>query len=127
MLFSKKPNLTREDSLAARPLRNSAARIEPAAGGARVTIPLTSPRWGRWLFRYPAGATKTFELDSVGSFVWDCCDGRTTVKQIIRRLANEYNLNLREAEVSTLAFLKMLASKGLIGLAMDAKDASRIG
>ena len=71
----------------------------------------------------PAGATKTFELDPLGLFVWQACDGKTPVRQVIKRLARHYNLNEREAEVSTLAFLRTLMRKGLIGIpAKDAKD-----
>jgi len=40
-----------------------------------------------------------------------------------RTLAARYHLNEREAEVSTLAFLRTLMRKGLIGIpAKDAKD-----
>jgi hypothetical protein len=66
------------------------------------------------VFRVPPGATKTFELDAIGVFVWRHCDGRHTVQQIIRKLATEYRLNLREAEVPTIKFLHTLARKGLI-------------
>jgi hypothetical protein len=61
---------------------------------------------------------KTFELDELGKFVWDACDGKTAVRQIIRRLAERYNLNQREAEVATVAFLQTLTRKGLIGMAV---------
>ena len=61
-------------------------------------------------------ATKTFEFDSIGLFVWNLCDGKTSVQQIIRMLAREYRLNLREAEVPTLQFLQTLAKKGLIAM-----------
>ena len=61
---------------------------------------------------------KTFELDELGKFVWDACDAKTSVRQIIRKLAKRYNLNDREAEVATVAFLKTLTSKGLIGMAV---------
>jgi hypothetical protein len=79
-------------------------------GGALLALPLT----GRGIFRVPAGATRTFELDEMGLFVWDCCDGQISSEQILRRLAEHYKLNLREAEVSTMKFLEMLARRGLI-------------
>jgi hypothetical protein len=62
---------------------------------------------------------KTFELDELGKFVWDTCDGKTAVRQIIRRLADRYNLNDREAEVATVAFLRTLTRKGLVGMAIE--------
>lgn len=122
MMLKKKPSLTHDEALEARPLRLAAAKLEASAdGSAKVKAPMRPPRWGGWLFRMPEGATKTFELDSVGVFVWDCCDGKTSVKQIIHKLSKKYDLNLREAEVSSLTFLQTLARKGLIGMQVDKK------
>jgi hypothetical protein len=121
MLFKKKPDLSRADALAARPMRVSATVSRDQSGGAKVKVELKGPRWGGWLFKMPAGASKTYELDELGLFVWDACDGKTSVQQVIRKLAKQYNLNLREAEVATVKFLQMLTSKGLIGLSMKRK------
>jgi hypothetical protein len=82
----------------------------------RVTVPMKPAKWAAWVLRVPDGARKTFELDALGKFVWDACDGRTTVRQIIRRLAKQYSLNEREADVATTAFLNTLARKGLIAV-----------
>ena len=112
-----KPATTKPQMLAARPAR--LVDVEPAAvteNSWRLTVPLRTARWAGWLLRVPGGATKTFELDPLGKFVWDACDGRTSVRQIIRRLAKRYNLNDREAEVATLAFLHTLVKKGLLGM-----------
>ncbi|MEO6435978.1 MAG: PqqD family protein, partial [Tepidisphaeraceae bacterium] len=105
------------------------------AGGGKwtLTIPLRSAArgtggagWASRILRVPEWATKTFELDELGKFVWDACDGETTVAQLIRRLAKQYNLNEREAEVATLAFLNTLARRGLIGVAAYAGKKTRI-
>jgi hypothetical protein len=120
MMLKKKPSITHEQALAARPLRSSDANIDLCDdGGAKLRAPMRPPRWGGWLFRMPENAKKTFELDSVGVFVWNCCDGKTSVKQIIHKLSKKYDLNLREAEVSSLAFLQTLAKKGLIGMQVE--------
>ena len=111
--------LTRDEALDARPVRTPDARLTRAddggTGGARLLVPLRAPRRFAWLLRFPAGATKTFELDAIGLFVWERCDGKTTVKQIIQQLGARYNLGPRQAEVPTVQFLRTLASKGLIG------------
>ena len=118
-LSRRNPNVTRDDALRAVPRRLADVEIEPTSdGGGRLKVPLAPPRWGRWVFRVPSGATKTFELDAIGVFVWRHCDGNHTVQQIIRKLATEYRLNLREAEVPTIPFLHTLARKGLIGLSL---------
>jgi hypothetical protein len=46
-------------------------------------------------------------------------DGRNTVRAIIETFAREYQLNLREAEVSILAYLRMLAGRGMMVLAVE--------
>ena len=117
MFRSREPGVTKTQMLAARPTRLVDA--EPVAAGDdawRLTVPLATAGWAGWILRVPPGATKTFELDALGKFVWDACDGRTNVRQVIARLAKRYNLNEREAEVATIAFLHTLVRKGIIGM-----------
>jgi hypothetical protein len=103
--------------LSAKPLRLADTDpVELAAGQWRVTVPLKPTGWAARFLRVPANVTKTFELDELGKLVWDACDGKTSVRQVIRKLAGRYHLNEREAEVATLAFLRTLMRKGLIGI-----------
>ncbi len=120
--FQNKSKPTPTEALAAKPLRLSDAEPrEHAPGQWRLTVPLKPAGWAARFLRVPANVTKTFELDELGKLVWDACDGRTSVRQVIRKLAGRYHLNEREAEVATLAFLRTLMRKGLIGI--PAKDA----
>ncbi len=113
----QKPAMSRQEALAASPVRLvQGETVETQDGGALLTVPLSPRGAGRWLFRIPEGASKTFELDALGWFVWQTCDGKTSVQQIIRLFAKRYHLNLREAEVSMLKFMEMLVRKGLIGM-----------
>jgi len=124
---SDKPD--KSDMLAARPVRADGAVEKLNANGTwQVTVSLKPTRWARLLFRAPGGGgagaggggmKKTFELDELGKFVWDACDGKTAVRRIIRKLADRYNLNQREAEVATVAFLQMLTRKGLVGISIQ--------
>lgn len=112
---SSKPS--REQVLAARPLRLVEAAPEPdGKGGAKLKIKLRQAKWAGMFFRMPDGATKTFELDEIGLLVWNACDGKTSVKRLIGSVAERYKVSPREAEVSTFAFLQMLVKKNLIGL-----------
>lgn len=115
----KKLEISREEALAAKPLVAVDAKIlRDESGSIKLLVPLKSPRWASWFFRLPEGSTKTFELDEIGAMVWECCNGKNSVQQIIRKLAGQYNLNLREAEVATIKFLQTLTRKGLIGLSV---------
>ena len=110
----EKPRLTQDQVLSACPIRLVTSDVQPRdGGGGAIKVPL-APR--RWPFRLPPGATKTFELDAVGVFVWNTLDGQTTVRELVERLAGHYHLNLREAQVPTLKFLEMLMRKGLVGM-----------
>mgnify|MGYP000490781525 CR=1 FL=1 len=116
---TRKPVVSREEALAARPFRAVEAALEETAdGGGRLTVEVRTTRTGRWFLRLPSQMKKTFEMDEMGLMVWRLCDGKTSVQQIIRKLAKRYNLNLREAEVPTVTFLRTLVKKGLVGMAV---------
>lgn len=113
--------LTREQSLEARPVRNPAVTYEPAGDGARLTVPVVPGRWVSLLLRILRfGArpnfrpTRTVELDRIGAFVWELCDGSRTVRDLASALAAREKLSRREAEHSLALFLKMLAERGLL-------------
>ena len=118
-MFRRKPRLTKSQMLDARPLRLSDAEPEEVSENKfLLKVQLRPTRIARLLLRVSTGATKTFELDPLGLFVYQSCDGKTPVRQVIKKLARRYHLNWREAEVATLQFLYTLAKKGLIGMAM---------
>jgi hypothetical protein len=99
--------------MASTPLRAAGAVVERReGGGARVKIPVSA----RWPFRMPRGAVKTFELDEMGLWVWDSCDGRRTLLEVITKFAEHYKLSVREAEVATTKFLQTLGSRRLMRL-----------
>jgi hypothetical protein len=117
MLFgNKKPKLTTAQALAAKPMHLVEAVMHvDDAGAGKLKVPIKSTRFFAKIFKMPEGATKTFEFDAIGVFVWESIDGRTTVQQLIRKLARKYSLSEREAAVSTNLFLQMLGKKSLIG------------
>lgn len=115
-LFRKRtPALTRQQQLASRPVRIVEGELVALEnGGATLKVKLRQRRIGL-LFRVPDGATKTFEFDPMGKFVWDHCDGKMSVQRIARKFATIFTVSEREAQVSTEQFLMMLAKKRLIG------------
>lgn len=110
--------------LSSRPTRNEALAWEKNdAGEVRITV----TRQDTWRVRllskvFYIPKQRTITLDEVGTQVWELCNGRTTVGQMIESLSGRYQLNRKEAEVSLLAYLKTLAQKRFIGFAVaDAK------
>ncbi len=104
----------------ARPYRNSEVVTHPQEDGSVV---LVAPLQGRvkGLAGWVAARTKTpperkFELESVGAFVWELCDGEHSFDLISRKLRERYKMNRLEADASLSAFLQMLGQRRLISL-----------
>lgn len=122
-MFRRKPKLlkiTREQSLAMRPVRMTDAEMDlDAAGNGKLRVPMRPTRLASFLGAKIPSRTKTFEFDPVGVFLWEQLDGKTSVEHVIRKIGKRYNLELRQAEASTTAFLKTLMQRGLVGMAVE--------
>lgn len=118
----KKPRLDAKQALEAKPVRLVDAQMSHLPDGGMLKVLMRQPKWGRTLFRLPENSTKTYEFDAIGVFVWDSIDGKTSVEQIILRLAKRYDLNMREAQVCTIKFFEMLLKRGLVGVPMKDQD-----
>ena len=118
---TKNSSLSRSEMLALRPLRNQtiAWTMKPAeeTPGAHLTVPRREDKFGQVMSRiFQIPSTKTIELDEFGAAVWEKCDGRHSVEQLVSFTAAAYKLNRRQAEVSVVSFMRMLAQRRLIGL-----------
>lgn len=114
----KQPVLTREQSMASMPIRNPMLKSEQDDDGiVHLSIPRKDAWWVKLLARVLyVPKRRRIALDELGSYVWDLCDGETTVRSLIDKFCKNYKLNRKEAEVSMVAYLKQLAKKGLIGI-----------
>lgn len=115
----QKPNITREAAMTARPYPLSGIRTKEESDGS-ITILIRFQRngWQKWLGA-PAEYDRQFELDSLGSEVFESCDGKTPVKQIVKRFSASHTLNIAEAELAVTKYLKTLMTKRIIGMAID--------
>lgn len=107
--------------LSSRPARNDALEWEKSEEGEVV---ITVTRQDTWRVRVLSKAfyiprKRRITLDEVGSEVWQMCNGRTTVGQMIDSLSERHQLNRKEAEVSLLSYLKTLAQKRFVGFLVD--------
>lgn len=121
-LFGKKrkvPSISRKASLDSKPVQNQALRVERQDDG---TIVLCAKQRHKGLGKALAKLSKIedlekrYSLDELGAFVWDMCDGQTTVRAMINRFAEKHRLSRKEAEISMVEYLKSLAGKGIIGI-----------
>jgi len=131
-MFSKRrkcAQLSRSDLLAAVPIRHPAAHEQTKDNGALLlAVPLPRARIARWLTlgnRRPV--IRKFELDERGAAVWRMIDGRTTVRSLIESFAEAHRLNLREAEVAMLSYLRTLSSRSIIAIEFSSTRSSQPG
>ena len=120
----KQPKIGREAMFKSKPVRNDRLEWEKSEDD-EVAVTLT--RADTWKVRlltklFWVPKQRTLVLDQIGSQVWDMCDGRTNVEAMIRRLSEAHKLNLKEAEISLLAYLKKLGQKRLVGFVVAKKD-----
>ncbi len=64
----------------------------------------------------PLPQYKKIVLDKMGTTVWQLCDGKHTVDDIIRHLVKKTGMSRRNMEIAIYNYLKTLIEKGLIEL-----------
>ena len=120
----KKPALTRDQALRARPFRNPALEWEQGdEGEIRLLIPRRKDLMGRalcWILRAPGH--REIVLDDVGSDIWELCDGERSLEAIVYAVSKKYKMTLRECESSVSAFLKMLSERKLLGFQVGGRQ-----
>ncbi len=128
-LRKPKPQLSREQAMGARPVRNPSLPWKVNdEGNVVVTLPRRGDLAGKalgWLFMVPE--QKPIELDELGSVVWHHCDGQYTVREIVEVLAAKYKLNRQEVDLTLTEYLRMLGKRGMVGFMIDRKIAEEAG
>ena len=113
------PPVERQAALTLRPGRNSLLTWEKRDSGELILkVPQNEKanRIAKTLARVlKAPKERQVELDEVGGYVWELCDGQNTVEAIVQKTGRQYKMNRREAEVSVTMFLQMLHQRNFIG------------
>ena len=113
------PPAERGAALTLRPGRNSLLTWEKRDSGETVlTVPHNEKAnpIAKTLAKFlKAPPERHVELDEVGGYVWELCDGGNTVEAIVQKTGRQYKMNRREAEVSVTMFLQMLHQRNFIG------------
>ncbi|MFZ4507197.1 MAG: PqqD family protein [Fimbriimonas sp.] len=123
-LVNRQPPIAMDRLREARPKRNPVVTWIEAEEGIVLDMPLaeSTNRFSQALARWSKSSpTKKFELEPVGAYVWELCDGVHTVDGIARKLRSRYRMNRLEADASLAAFLQMLSQRGLISIMVKKK------
>ena len=109
-----------EQLLTAVPHRNKAAKVESFEDGVLVWIPLKRPWFAcaplTWIL--PLSSHRRVQLDAMGAWVLEQCNGGVTIERLIDRVAEKYKLSFREARTAVLQFMKMLHERGIVAIAV---------
>ncbi len=74
------------------------------------------PKWYKppvtWIINL--NLNKKYELSGLSMQVWEWCDGKNSMEQIIDLFAQKYQYTFHEARVSVISYLKKLADKGIL-------------
>ncbi len=120
IFYKRGKKMPRKQVFGGVPTRNPSVKAESTEGGLRLTISrdqTVMPWYVRLMPKPPP--TKTFEMDHVGALVWELCDGKHTIAQIADALADEKKLEMKEAEVALVHYLRTLSKRGIIGIRLE--------
>lgn len=120
MRRGRKPRFTPEEVLLSRPVRNQALETEPTEdGGLRIIIERRREWWVKALsVLLPIPKRRPVELDPLGREVWELCDGEHTLRQMVKEFEERHKLSRAEAEWSLRTYLRDLAKRGLVAIAV---------
>ena len=114
----KGPQVSRQESLVARPIQNSDVRSEHRGKSLLLRLPLKkNPKTSKLATAFlnlPADAHRKIVLDSIGAGIWELCNQRNAVADIIELTRRRYKFSHKEALISVTTFLKQRGGKGLI-------------
>ena len=117
MRRKRMPLLTPEQVLTSRPVRNEVLRTEAVEGGGLRVYLSRSGKWWVWLLAvvFPIPRERMVELDTAGQQVWELCDGKNTLQNMIEAFQRQHKLTRAEAEWSLRTYLRDLGKRGMVG------------
>lgn len=111
--------LDRSVAFDARPMHVPVKSAEAdAKGELHVVMEYARPNWQQRIGG-SAKCERTFVLDRLGREVYEWCDEKRSVRQIVARFAAEHKVSCAEAEYSVTTYLKTLLKKGLVAMVVD--------
>ncbi|NJE86096.1 PqqD family protein [Thermococcus sp. CX2] len=95
------------------PERNENVELRKIEGKYYLLVPMDSPL--DFLARRLHGDYRRIELDEVGAFIWELCDGRRTVEEIGKLLRNKFGKDVEPLYERLITFLFELHKRNLVG------------
>ena len=120
-LRRRRPRVTPEQVLGSRPVRNERLRSEETEGGGlRLFADRREVWWVKLLSAFfPVPRERMVELDAVGEEVWELCDGKHSLREMIQVFQERHKLTRAEAEWSLRTYLRDLGKRNLVAFVVD--------
>lgn len=107
---------SRQRALMARPVpTRAAAWKELEDGGLRLTVVFEASRWQRFMGA-PKEYERNYDLDALGREVYELCNGRNRIRDIIKHFVEVHHLTKPEAERAVTNYVKTLVGKGVVNV-----------
>jgi len=118
--------VSREEFLKAKPVRNPGLEWSEDENRVHVTIPPKKTFLHRISTKLlPLTREKRIVLDEQGSFIWNLCDGKTSIKIIAKSLNAKYDMPISYAEAALDVYFVQLSKKGLVGFSLPESTRKR--
>ena len=124
--LKKRPDMDRGRIMKAFPVRNQLITWEvDEKGEASLVVPQKDKLWVRFASKFFMLPNKrVIVLDAMGTYVWQLCDGKHTIAQIIKGIQKHHQLTRKEAETSLFTFMQQLGRRNFIGFAIPTKKSA---
>ena len=118
--------VSQENFLKARPVRNPGLDWSEAQKRIRITIPRKKTLLPKIMSKIlPSAREKSIVLDEQGSFIWKLCDGNVSIRAIAESLNAEYDMPISHAEAALDLYFVQLSKKGLVGFILPKSTRKR--
>lgn len=111
--------VAREEFLKAKPLRHPESEWKKDEKGLHLKVPRKQNTFFRFFSNVlPLTRERRVLLDEQGAFIWSLCDGEHQIKDIAKRLSEQYNMLVSDAEAALDLYLVQLSKQSLIGFVL---------
>jgi len=107
--------VSREEFLKAKPVRHPDLKWEEDEKGLHMQIPRKQTLWSRILKFLPLTRERRVLLDKQGALVWSLCDGEHQIREIAKKLSEQYNMRVSDAQAALDLYFVQLSKSGLVG------------
>jgi hypothetical protein len=111
--------VARNEFLKAKPVRHPASKWEEDEKGLHVKIPRKRTLLFRFFFKFLSLAReRRVLLDEQGALVWSLCDGEHQIEEIAKKLSEQYNMRVSDAEAALDLYFVQLSKQNLVGFVL---------